>query len=499
MGVQDLNKLINSAEKVKSINRDYENIIIDASNLLFTLIYRSLSNLTSFDSIEFEKFTVKSNNRIFTPLNINDQLDKLTNLTIRDTNSIISQLLNNYSNIENIYLISDPITDIKYKYVYNDKIKMNCANKNLYDYWVKINNFKIDNPNDIEMEFSSKDDEKKLRVSRSKEPFIDIINNQTKECVIRIDNYDIFNPKSQLYRLPEDLSEKDTQEIEYIYKILYVTTYFVKKSNLFAMLLYFQSELNKLSESQKKLKYLTSNSEADIFIKAFYKNNLQDSKTLIISNDTDYFMLFAEYKNVDITKISSFNLSGIYNPYSFWTSNLNITNPNYLKHIMPRISALFGNDYTIHNRLIVSDLEFLKYICNLFQTDKFKLVLKSLEDDKIKKNTSIYKFVSSLNDVISVVEKINKSQVSSMTDLLNCIDLTVIKHVVKSGKFRYFNGYYETLLIYLNFEHYAKTFIPQKSLLEEGTEKYNLLMKSKLYDIDFTSGRPIINEINKFK
>ena len=64
MGVQDLNKLINSAEKVKSINRDYENIIIDASNLLFTLIYRSLSNLTSFDSIEFEKFTVKSNNRI---------------------------------------------------------------------------------------------------------------------------------------------------------------------------------------------------------------------------------------------------------------------------------------------------------------------------------------------------------------------------------------------------------------------------------------------------
>lgn len=494
MGVQDLNKLISIASTVEFGSSNYQNIIIDALNLLMILIYRSLSNLPSFDEIEFKNFKVKSKNKIFIPLNIQEQLMKLKTNLIRDIKALISNL-DSFTDIENIYLISDPIASIKYKYVYNENIKMNCGNKDLYDHWIKINKFKIDDPENIEILFSSKDDERKSRVQANKEPTIELIRNIDNKLIMEINDYNIFNPKSDNYKHPEDLTPEEISEIEYIYKILYVTTYFNKRSNLFGMMLYFQSEINKLTVEIEKLKYITSYSEADIFIKAFYKNNLLGTRTLVLSNDTDYFMLFADLKDVDVSKISPLDLTKIYNPYTFWSSHLKTTNPNYIKNIIPRISALFGNDYTIHSRLIVSDSKFLEYVCSLFQIDKFREIKKNITENKIKKNTSIYKFINTFEQIVSIVERFNKRPVSSLVDLLNCVDLCIIKHEVDNGKIRYFNGYYETLLIYLNYDQYSKIFSSKKSLLECGNESYERMNKNIIYDIDFSGGYPVVKDI----
>ena len=318
--------------------------------------------------------------------------------------------------------------------------------KDLFNAWITLNKFEFD-PNDIKIKFSSKEDERELRVSQqTKTQNINIYKNN--EIIKTTNNYDEF-----------DLLRKDNL----LYECLYHYTYYAKRSNFLNLIYLIQHKTIKLIKEKylNKVEYLRSVSEADIFIKAFYNKYLKDdeSRTLIISNDTDYCILFGEYNNVDILTVSNFNLNKTKNPFCYWSDLFKTESKKTLRLILCRLSALFGNDYTLHNRKIVCDKKFIKddNLQKLFNMNNYLF-----KDINVSSVSSMGKFVKELNvysDKIDLLKQDLKSKNKDIKYLLTkhfkLIDYTILKNTYDDKQIKYFNGYYETLLIYLNFEKYV--------------------------------------------
>ena len=485
MGVTDLNKLIATGKPVK--RDDYEYVIIDMSNMLITYLFRWYARLPTAEEIEFENYTVKIPGGKLIIENINEVMLQLKEGVLTDVMSVVGKLKTYYSNLKSVILVSDPTTVYKYQYIYNNDIHMHCVDNDLFNEWIKFNNHEIEDYDNISIDFSSKEEERATRIkSQMVEKPIQIVN-KNGDVVVTINDY------NELATDPED------NELKHIYHVLYTCTYFMKRSRLMKLMSYIQDAIINYTESNDLLEYYFSKGEADIFIKAYYYKFIDDKasthRTLVMSNDTDYFMLFADTPLVDTVKISPFNPNDVYNPSEFWSSLLSI-NPSktsLMRCIIARISALFGNDYTCHQRKLVADPKVIPALRCFFDIDEYD----DVHDITMSAASLTYKLRANIDTIHEEIDKmvqelyskyendpsISKYRTYEYSRMFKFIDSAIVYDAVKRNDPRFFNGYYETLLIYTNFRTYDEYTNMKGKVLSDDLKKR--IKNENRYEIDF--------------
>lgn len=442
MGVQELNKIVKDFPRAKS-NQDYQHVIIDYSNLIIVLLMRHLSvkngTLPRTNEIDFSRWLVHGDGLIV--CDVHDQIERLTRAVIADTKSIIDKL--KYESLEEIIFVSDPVGKYDYRYVYNSKTKMSCVNNELFNRWLDINGYSFDDECDIT--FNSKEKEKELRnATRAKQklpPITLTLKNEDLKSII-IDDYTRFDDADAIIAEFEGLTDVEIEELRRICVILHHSSYFNNKNNVLSIAPIIKSETVKVYSEREDVRFICSRTEADVFIKAYYSKYIRDEPTLIVSNDTDYDILFGEFSEVDVALVSPFSPRNAVNPYSYWSTLFETEDTKLLRQLLARVSALFGNDYTCHQRAIVCDDSTIELIPRLFN------IGGSINDRiEVRSSTSIYKLFTKAR--IAYARTSKEEQPANLSYFAH-VDSAI------SNDSLYLNGYYETLLIYCNFNQYVK-------------------------------------------
>lgn len=480
MGVTDLNKIVQKFPIVKFDDMDYDNVVIDCSNLITTFMMRHIPRLPHVSRVQFGQYLIRATKNELIAEDLEEQIKYVCGNIIHDLNEIINKCHSNFSNLKRIILVSDPSFEYQYKFISNDDVKMDQIHKVLFNKWIENRKYEIKDEKNINISFSSKEDERELRKKQLtyEKSFEISVEDENGEIIFQTSNY------SDFWKEPED------EKYNELFNLIYHMTYLINKANCRRLISIIQNEIVKLISTIEhvKIDYYRSNTEADIFIKAYWDKNLKMDRTLVLSNDTDYNILFGECENVDTTVISPFNISNIHSPYQYWSSIFQTNNVIILRALLARLSALLGNDYTCHTRKIVCDTDpKFDLIETLIKIFNFKDVdISKCEEPKISKSTSLSKFYSlaKLNfakispSIYEMKKKITGRQNDKFEDIYHFlhIDKSIISDDV------YFNKYYETLLIYLNYNFYDDFEIIE---IDDKFEISTLIDKLTSYHIDF--------------
>ena len=480
MGVTDLNKIIKTATPVK--HDDYTYVLVDMSNMLVTYLFRWYARFPTTKEINFKNYDVTMNKGALIVENIEDLMTSLRSYVMGDVTKAVRDLLELYPKLKSIIFVSDPYSVYKYRYMYNSEKHMHCVDNDLFNEWITLNGHEITDYEDISIDFSSKEAEKAIRVkSQMVEQPITITDKQGNVVKVIEDYLDLKEE-------PED------EELKHIYHVLYTCTYFMKRSRLMKLMMYIQDAVINYAEINEKVEYFCSKGEADIFIKAYQNSHCcgDDDRTLVLSNDTDYFMLFADTPSADTSRLEH---SEIYNPNQFWSELLGIkyTDSRFMMLTIARLSALFGNDYTCHHRKIVAEPKNIDAIRCLFNIDEYK----DIDVQYFHPSSSIAKFRTLVNsvyeDVNEDVQELYKKYEAKPTDAryrtykynraFKHIDTAIVLEATKTTNHDFFNGYYETLLIYMNFKTYGDYIDMKGQVL--STELQKQIKDDVKYRIDF--------------
>jgi hypothetical protein len=101
-----------------------------------------------------------------------------------------------------------------------------------------------------------------------------------------------------------------------------------------------------LKKERPNVRYVQATSEADLVIRHIATE--YEGRKLIQSADTDYYFLFADNPDVDVTV---FQGNPIYNPNQIWNAFIGVTDMQYISRIAP----ILGNDFTLHESLMYAD------------------------------------------------------------------------------------------------------------------------------------------------
>ena len=352
----------------------------------------------------------------------------------------------------------------------------------------KLNNHDIEDFDNISIDFSSKEAERAVRVKSQMTGYPIKILDKEGNVVQTISDYD------------ELLDEPDDEELKHIYHVLFTCTYFLKRSRLMKLMSYIQDGVINYVETNTRTEYYCSKGEADIFIKAYHDKYLKDKgRTLVMSNDTDYFMLFAEVANVDVAKLSPFNPRAITNPFNFWSETLQIFDDvRFMRMMIARISALYGNDYTCHTRKIVADPSTIEAVRCIFNINQYN----DIHEMRLNARSSIYKLMTMIDSVYdredTEVNKLYDHWKSNETEAnfktytyskaFKYLDAALIQDAFFGDKDepQFFNGYYETLLIYMNFKRYRGFDDMRGKVLSAEVQKR--IKNDIKFTIDFENG-----------
>ena len=387
MGIEKFNKFIESYEGVYRTKYDY--IIIDGDNLLWIVIQGTLS-----------KF--RKNYKSVWDNGINIEL-------LHQINSIVNESVNSIMIRVNQYAM-------KYKC---DKIVIVFDPDNTPDYQINVDK--------IDSEFISifQQDIKNGKL---------IYNLKSEEQTRRIN--------SKLYSDDKYLKDIDNSTIvskEYVKNIYKQCTFFINNVRLL-----FHPILFKFIQRTNHT-FVFSKDEADLVIKNYiYNVNESDKHFLVISTDTDYYILFGDTPNVDVTAFYKMNHgeisdSLIYNPYNIFKT---FFDKYYNFEYVIRLAPLFGNDYTttkakgssyFKNRILTTDKP--NEILSLFNIDNtFNNLSSSHRASKIRK------FYECVKDIFS-----GESPIS-----IKALDNLIMRYDKE-----YFNKYYLSTTIYSNWREYG--------------------------------------------
>ena len=504
MGVKDFNKIIDQFPQAPR-KREYINVMIDCSNLLTTYLMRSYSELEFTEKITFKNYIVSvADHGKLIPFDIQQQIEKIIKAVITSTDQLVKKLIGMHPSLKfgNFIFVSDPVTAYDYEYIWNDDCQMSCVNNQLFNEWLEIKGLQdLDFDKDICIRFNSKEAEKQNRVkqqSAQKMKNIKIINRRTNEIVFDDNDYSLFENS-------EFLDSIEDSELKRIYKILFHATYFCKNSRVMGLspiakqaLVDWLNGKNREKETNSDTnvtyKYLLSETEADIFMKAYYFKNLDSEQTLILSNDTDYNFLFGEFDNVDVGIISGGNI--IRSPFQFWSEMFGTRNKRLLRLGLCRLSAMFGNDYTCHKGMIVCESKVTKFLPMLFNSSKDKRLFEItdvIEQLGFKtKRSNLARFIEQSSiycrknmEKIDTLKQnvINSKENEKVINTMNYLQANMFNHIddlaLKDPD--YFLGYFETLLIYTNFEHYNVS----TNMLETCTENVNNMINNIIGKIGY--------------
>lgn len=200
----------------------------------------------------------------------------------------------------------------------------------------------------------------------------------------------------------------------------------------------FDDKSHDKSTNNKTFKQPTFKVDRTIIPKVLTKLNYTPSNdyTLVISADTDYYILFADSPNVHVRNL--YDNTSIYSPYRCWKRFLGDA---YSYDVVIRLSAIFGNDYTAHESLMYANShpEDAKCLFNIGDKYKYENLLKNGRK-KIFKVLSAYSTQDHKPKSL-----IGGSKYTSVTD---------IDDIIYNYDIGYFRKYYLSTIIYTNWREY---------------------------------------------
>lgn len=199
--------------------------------------------------------------------------------------------------------------------------------------------------------------------------------------------------------------------------------------------------------------------EADLVIKNIVKNNIVDvlnssvlsesdedkprvgvtvpkttssDYTLVISADTDYYILFSDSPTVHCRDIHEWT---VYSPYKCWKGFLGDA---YSYDAVIRAAAIFGNDYTNKENIIYADKsgDDLKILYNADEDHRFST-------DGLHPRKKIVPIITAEMDAFN--EKCNPDEP---------IPVTFIDQLIYNFDKTYFRKYYMSTIVYKNWQRY---------------------------------------------
>lgn len=419
MGVQGLNNII---KKCPSETRTtYKRIIIDGSNLVFTKLSRSLSQLKKSFPIDDWKSVDKD---------IIFQTRFIIDSSVNDIINFVNYCKSRYS-AEEVFLVLDPTKTPGY--IVNSNMKF-APLEDGTDQLLKdckytgtiLHEDEIQNGTTIE--FNIKSDEQETRKKRNSKS--ELINNELG----KIDNLGI----------------KGEGNVDVLKSIYQQSFFYNSTSELIKLIrpVMYKVEREFVDEN---VFIIDAEDEADLVIKNIAMNNIGlestlegDFYTLVMSADTDYYILFADSPKVHATTLM--NNSPIYSPYRCWNVFLEDA---YSYDAVIRVAPLLGNDYTTHESIITA-VRSANDIRDLFNIDDEFMNLRSNARKKVYNVVGSYR--PKEGDITSV---------------------SAIDEMVYNFNVNYFKKYFLSTIIYKNWNVYNRCSIRRSA---DSAEKLEALV-----------------------
>ena len=489
MGVNDFNEIVKRQPVVKT---NYKNIIYDFSNLVVIALFSNYTRLR--DEFGVSKLTigdfkaVLANGAEYVLLDVGDQAQLLVQWSVERMRETIVAHFKEIPTLEMVYLITDPPTDYDYTFPVNKKSKINAIDLDLYNAWFDLNKITPDESGVIH--FNSKREE---RIKRSKYMSVPMLRITTESANAANDENDESEllATSDYSEIEERMKLEDIDdELEKLFRTIKQSLFFVDKHHLLKLIPLIQRELLNVIESEKlNVRFLESSGEADPCIKAFYEAELYTQPTLVISADTDYWFLFGEVEDVDVatpTKPGQPLLAR--NPFNYWSKLFKSSSPMFLRLCIARASALLGNDYTQHLRIVGID-RFEEVIPKLFNIEDQSFT--EIQPSRARNLSRITRTMSSQSiEVPQWRRGLRPDEIIKRT--FKPIDSSILAQLSdpKCEKLKareFFNGYYETLLIYANYDLY-EDYTDLSISPHDVTELKRALNRFERFIADFETG-----------
>lgn len=434
MGVENLQKIIKTyGNPMKA--KHYTAAIIDGNNLFFTHLAAIIGGFYKNSNIlEFEGF---NNNVIDQLVHV---LTEVRNVSIR-----YIEWVKKADNVDSIYIVFDPNNSPSYK-----------INANMIylgeDMTLDESEYK---------ELLLGDDDEKIMLLKEDEQA------KRKKAQSR-SKMNQVNANIDKMELPEDMKVilKNIAKQSSYFSVTNGTNY-IKLMPLAISIIYSAVHERELTN----IHFIQSTVEADLSIKNLALDLLNDGadNILILSSDTDYYILFGDTPQAYCRSIIKNNLD-TYNPVQVFRA---LFGNQYSYDAVIRLAPILGNDYTVHEGIAsVTNVEHTRNILNFMNIDGHPSDLKAVSARKIKNIV--------LNDKNTIILK--------STEKRNKCDLEACDSMLFNSNPNYFQKYLLSILIYKNIRVYSDDYVeftmPEEEIKAVYTSLQNTLKDTfgTLYD-----------------
>lgn len=297
-----------------------------------------------------------------------------------------------------------------------------------------------------------------------------VIDSSEEPKYITNDNRVLYlkSDERKIRKQKQDRSKTINEQLE---KIKLEYGYFIGKeclnesvlTNLFLQLDYFNNVgnyiklmpliINNIANNVEKVRFIQAISEADFVIKNL-ANTHNKRPVLVMSEDTDYFLLLSDIKRAYKTSIKV--KQPIYYPYKFWKEIIGC-DIGYNELIY--ITTLIGNDYVSHKSYLTMDakngeknINRIKGLCNIDN---------HLHDD-IKS--------SRLKKIKMITQNFNPESISTVEDFRRIFDNL-------DQEYKNAIAIYESWMLNFEYKNLEYNEITFNNLLEELLKKYSQRFK----------------------
>ena len=437
MGIELFNKFLQANNRYSNYKiKHFDKIIIDASNLFFTVLERHKGRMV--------KSYPDSRNPKFCCLNVIKQCAYILTHAAKDIHAYLNEMISKYSpNV--VYLVLDPLTTPDYI------IKANDPGVNIEYLRILYPSVTV-NDNTI-IHASLKEQEQINRKGHD----------NTEEQLEQYENW--LTKSEEMIKTKKEIGD---EVFEYILKPL------LRQRYRDQLLLFSNHNIIKLSHTLIQMifplpecvKLVRAKHEADLLITNLAREPV---KTLVASKDTDYFVLLCQFPHCYVTNLLS--RASVYYPNEIISDLLeDAFKPEYICRIPP----LAGNDYTTHiGVLSFKDPELIKRFLNL--DTKFDALPNGSKRKKL-------------------------TRLTQLMDIPSPREITKIKDIdeaVRKFDIDYFRLYYQGAMIYLHWEYYGEynevkledyKLKTKESIASEQTKTVSHI-DNDLLELDFGDGK----------
>lgn len=419
MGVKDLQFIIKNYG-IPASQAHYKAAVFDGNNLFFMKIAGVVSRLYKANNIEvFKGFSI----------NIIEQLNSIIHSVTNECLRVIDYTLYR-DNVDEIYLVFDPVSSPIYN-ITADMEYFEGSTLGDSDYRELI----LGEDDSIAFNIKLEEQEKRKEAQMKRQDIDSIIK--------LIDKIDV------------------TEDVKNIFKsIATQSNYFNNASNYIKLMPIVIGELYKniSNKLRPRIHFIQSTVEADLTIKNLAESLITNDSdnVLVLSSDTDYFILFGDSDNVYCRSLAINNLE-TYNPKQVF---INLFGKNYSYDAVIRLAPLLGNDYTVKE--CISSAKDVENILSLMNISKRfnPLMLTTCKARKIKN---------------IIVNNSDNMYLAKMLTKMTKPSLDLTDEIILNYDVDYFKRYLISILIYKNISAFDNQYAEFEMTENEIKAEYKVI------------------------